>query len=899
MTTIIFQIEYATKWGEILCLCYEIAGMPSKQFILETEDGRNWHGKLSVPPFTLIKYHYLVVEQCNTEIKQNIAATKQNDIIIVEQKNIEDEQSGVTTQQKYMKVLRTMRQGVFKIQVNREKDIITNDHWAANDIADVFLHTAFSKCIFKVKHQTSPYHISNHSSYICLHTTPPPTGFSWGIVGSINALGNWDANKAKNLTQQDTYEYILPLTEEDIKQGFEYKYILINNSGTSKPCLWEKGENRVFLPQKATKTARAIVNDGAARLEVQPWRGAGVVIPIFSLRSEGSQGIGDFGDLKHFIGWASSVGFKCVQILPINDTTSSATWRDSYPYNGISVFALHPIYLDLREWKTWNRFRHYEERAKQINSLSDVDYEKTLALKMDFLSELYLTFGEKILDSTAYQIFFKNNEKWLVAYACYCHEKAESLKYVKVTDQTFFYFVQFLLHRQMTEAHDAARCCNVILKGDIPIGVCADSVPATVCPQLFHFDGSAGAPPDDFAREGQNWGFPTYNWENMAKDGYSWWKDRLKCMEQYFDAYRIDHVLGFFRIWEVPSCQVQGLMGHFRPALPLSKEEIKSYGFQADIERYTHPFITSEEKARLEKRFPYIDFGTYLRQTGDNFFEPCENIHNQRSIAKLVCDDTLKKELMSLVSEILFIEDPDGKGFHPRILAHETRAFQTLDKDSQQAFHKMYEDFFYHRHNTFWAQKALEKMQAIMVPKGQKLERSMLPCAEDLGMVPASVKGVLEKLQILSLEIQRMPKKWGVRFDHLEDNPYLSVSTIATHDMPPFRLWWHENKEQTQAFYNDILHRKGTAPENATPEICEQIISEHLQCPSMLCLNSLQDYLAMDSHLRNPHYEKEQINVPSNPNQYWNYRMHLTIEQLIGAFSFNEKLRNLIQCSGR
>lgn len=175
----------------------------------------------------------------------------------------------------------------------------------------------------------------------------------------------------------------------------------------------------------------------------------------------------------------------------------------------------------------------------------------------------------------------------------------------------------------------------------------------------------------------------------------------------------------------------------------------------------------------------------------------------------------------------------------------------------------------------------------------------MLPCAEDLGMVPASVKGVLEKLNILSLEIQRMPKTWGTRFADLKQNPYLSVATIATHDMPPLRLWWRESREQTQAFWSEALHHLGEAPVEATPEVCEEVVAAHLSCPSMLCLLAFQDYVAISPSLCSNSPEREQINVPANPNQYWRYRMHISIERLIQSTDFNEKLRGLIKMSGR
>ncbi len=157
----------------------------------------------------------------------------------------------------------------------------------------------------------------------------------------------------------------------------------------------------------------------------------------------------------------------------------------------------------------------------------------------------------------------------------------------------FFYFVQFVLDRQMQEAHEHAKAKGVILKGDIPmkgdipIGVNRNGCDVWTEPKYFNLNGQAGAPPDDFSANGQNWGFPTYNWFEMLKDGCQWWNRRFKNMARYFDAYRIDHVLGFFRIWEIPVHSVHGLLGQFAPALAMSREEIESYGLHFQEDRFT------------------------------------------------------------------------------------------------------------------------------------------------------------------------------------------------------------------------------------------------------------------------------------------------------------------------
>ena len=175
----------------------------------------------------------------------------------------------------------------------------------------------------------------------------------------------------------------------------------------------------------------------------------------------------------------------------------------------------------------------------------------------------------------------------------------------------------------------------------------------------------------------------------------------------------------------------------------------------------------------------------------------------------------------------------------------------------------------------------------------------MLCCAEDLGMVPACVGPVMQTLGILSLEIQSMPKEIGVRFARLENNPYRSVATIFTHDMPTLRMWWEEDAERSQEYFNQILQIDGRAPEQMPGWLCKEVIARHLFSPSMLCLVSLQDWLAMDEELRIADPSVERINIPADSHHYWRYRMHLNIEQLIDADGFNNNVREMIERSGR
>lgn len=297
------------------------------------------------------------------------------------------------------------------------------------------------------------------------------------------------------------------------------------------------------------------------------FRGAGTAVPIFSLRSSNDFGIGEFADLHPLIDWAASTGQCIIQLLPVNDTTRKGEWADSYPYSPISTFALHPLYLNLQALGVRATAAFKKEQA-ELNALPEIDYPRVFKSKMAYIRKAFETKWAKDSESAAYKKFVKDNNYWLEEYSSFCAQR-DSL------EKEYYCWIQWNAEKQFEKEVKYAHSKGISLKGDLPIGVSADSAEAYYHPELFNLDSSTGAPPDFFSKEGQNWGFPTYNWEEMAKDNYSWWKKRLKKMSQFFDAFRIDHILGFFRIWEIPLEYKCGLDGHFNPALPYTKEEIE------------------------------------------------------------------------------------------------------------------------------------------------------------------------------------------------------------------------------------------------------------------------------------------------------------------------------------
>jgi 4-alpha-glucanotransferase len=617
---------------------------------------------------------------------------------------------------------------------------------------------------------------------------------------------------------------------------------------------------------------------------------------------------------------------KIIQILPINDTTITRRWTDSYPYNAISIYALHPIYLGLNEFplKDKKKFLEYRKKATELNALKAIDYEQVLILKENYIRVLFDEIGIKTLKSEGFKTFFDSNEMWLFPYACFTHfrdvngtadfsvwkkfnryNKSE-LENALVSDTAMkqslelVYFTQYLLHTQLSAVKQYADKHEVILKGDVPIGISRNSVEAWVEPHLFNMNTQTGAPPDDFSIFGQNWGFPTYNWNEMAKNDYAWWTRRFQKMADYFDAYRIDHILGFFRIWEIPLHSVQGLLGYFSPALPFSVEELKNFDFTFDKTRMTKPFVHTDFLAEFFGEYTSEIIQKYLNRITFEQYKLKDFCDTQAKIKAHFEGKTdeksniLRNGLYALCNEVLFVRDKNElQKFHPRITAQHTHSYHSLSDDEKTTYNRLYNHFFYERHNDFWASEAMKKLPALID------STEMLVCGEDLGMIPDCVPAVMRELQILSLEIERMPKNPQQKFENLPTIPYMSVCTTSTHDMSPIRAWWLENRNLTQQYFNEILWKNGLAPEDCTPEICRQILMNHLNSPAMLAILPWQDWMSKSGKLRRKNPEEERINIPANPQHYWQYRMHLTLEDLLEQMELNEEIREMVEVSER
>ena len=901
-----FSIQYGTQWGENLYVCITYRSNDgtekSSRLMMLTADG--WHWELEVSalesrhhPISSFSYYY----------------------------QVEDAEERVLRRE-WTVIPRCY-------YFDSSKNYVLADQWREIPLQYHLYTNAYLTTTQRVRDEkVEALRVPLYRKTILFRVSAPQLlkGQSLAVIGNHPALGSWNTARYLKMEYIGRYEWLLSVNVDAVFLPIEYKYVVIDDA-THTLLNWEEGDNRTtegMLPPDQTQIpdGTVLVAYGESlRLKEQMWRAAGVVVPVFSLRSEHSYGVGDFGDLRRMVDWAVATGMKAIQLLPVNDTTASHSWSDSYPYNIVSAFALHPHYIDLEalgKLKSKAKMTAYHRQRQELNALSYSDYEAVDRVKSAYVREFFEEKGQQTLDSKEFKQWFAENQDWLEPYAKWIAGPSDTAEQI--------YFLQYNLHLQLKAAADYAREKGVFIKGDVPIGVNRKSVETATHPELFHLNSQTGAPPDNFSLNGQNWGFPTYNWDSSLRftvyslqmnttagsevlaskssvnrkpstvNIITWFHKRLRWMEQYFDAIRIDHVLGFFRIWEIPLDAVFGLLGHFSPSLPMTVGEIEYFGLPFRKDFFTRPFINDRVLERLfGMHAPYVrdnflilrSYGLYDLKTEFDTQQKVRDFFEGKGDENSLW---IRDGLYRLISNVLFLEDPEQpEMYHPRIGVFNEPVYEALNNDEKDAFLRLYNNYFYQRHNFFWGDQAMHRLTDVFG------DSRMLCCAEDLGMLPDCVAPVLDSLRILTLEIQSLPKQSGYEFTHLDGNPYRSVATISTHDMSPLRLWWEESPERTQRYYVTMLQKQGRAPEHLPAHLAEEMIARHLYCPSMLCLLSLQDWLAMDSELRSKNPREERINVPSDPYNRWKYRMNLTIEELLKADKYNNKVRTMIQRSRR
>lgn len=881
MLNVFITIHYNTKWGDQLFAEGNFNGSDTdqKRFPLSYKSSGIWNLDVKVKQNSLISYRYILQTASGLQIIEPVWR---------------------------------------HFTAKGKQDISIQDQWNSPDTDEDILYKAISKnAIYKPEREKkSIKNILKPRINFQVSVPRVKQGFKVCVSGNVPELGNWDPYAPLILDSGEFANWFGGFSEPPAIETLEYKYAIydVKNKRISE---WEVGDNRLLDVHKYNTQ---LTGDSGFRFAA-PWKGSGIAIPVFSIRTNNGLGLGEFSDLKSFGDWAADAGMNLIQILPVNDTISQFDWTDSYPYNAISVYALNPIYINLDLlFKHDNASLSYlKDKKKELNALVEIDFEAVLKLKLDYLHKAYEYHKESLSADADYQSFLSKNAHWVKAYALFCclrdrfkttdfNQWGEYATFSQellekccsdetICDAEFYIFVQYHLDKQLTDAVNHLHNRGIALKGDIPIGINRESADAWTSPELFNFNQQTGAPPDYFSTVGQNWGFPTYNWKKMREDDYSWWQNRFKKMADYFDAYRIDHILGFFRIWEIPGNYFEGLMGHFSPALPYTKEELWANHLPFDPKWWCTPHVYEHEKQMFgEAADKIIDYFFYPE--GDVYYIKEEHQETKELFDKChklgITEENIIYTLRDVICDVLFMEDDKEPGFyHPRIELQRTRKFHRIADDVKHNLMSIYRDFFYKRHNHFWKEKALEKLPQLIKTT------NMLVCGEDLGMIPDNVPEVMNHLNILTLDIQTMPKENTAEFTDPRNFKYLSVCTTSTHDTPTLRGIWKYDPEKGKRLVLNLCQEFVHTFSDCPGWLCKKILNVNLQAGSALTILPLQDWLSVSEKLRYPDPHAERINKPEFSRHYWRYRMHLNVEDLLTDHGFTSEIRQMIENTGR
>lgn len=883
-----FNINYKTRFGENLYLKYsyfnESLQPVQDKLPMQYQEPQHWQVQLDLPETKTLPHEFAYT----FELHKNGT---------------------------FIKELQTGNNLDLK-KIKAKQLYIYNDGKERELLNDIFSSRALKKLTRKTRPKESnkisgknATHIFNiQCNVLAAHVVPC-------LLGSCSRLHNWKEKKPL-LLQKQKGNWVAKVNLADEKFPVEYKVALFD-SKEKKVLQYEAGANRIL--DTAPKKNQKIVVNFDIDFPDYAFKAAGINFPVTALKTSASWGIGDFSDLKQYADFAKAIGLRLIQLLPLNDTTATHTRKDSYPYAAISAFALHPVLLDVEKLCRLAAIELEEEtdvKIKALNALDHLDYEGVTILKQEYIRKVFEKEQHFFKDDFDWFEFFEINRHWLTPYAvfCYLRDKNKTADFnqwpahatynedaiidLAAADTDHYneialhYFTQYHLHLQLKEAAEYANKLGLVLKADLPIGVGRHSVETWMNPELFHLDKQAGAPPDDFSDAGQNWNFPTYNWPQMSMDNYAWWRQRMEHLSNYFDAVRIDHILGFFRIWSIPLHSQNALLGYFVKAKALQPQHFTQAGLYFNKERFTQPFITNDI---LENYFgDQVAWINEIFLNGEKFkpqFETQEAIANY--FAANPHKAALQPKLNKLLADVILIEE-EGNGFHFRIHMYKTASFKALPLAEQQILKSLYDAYFYQHQNKLWKDEGIEKLQAL-----KSASNEMLLCGEDLGMVPDFVPDTLEHLQILCLQVERMPKKETEIFASPATAPYATVVTPGTHDMSTLRGWWEEDRDISRNYYQQQLQHAGEPPAFAEAEICEQIIEKHLQSPAIFSVFLMQDILASNASLRKENPHTERINIPANANHYWNYRMHISLEAIMKEKDWLKQIKQLVKNNHR
>ncbi|GHV85604.1 hypothetical protein AGMMS50230_12120 [Spirochaetia bacterium] len=638
-------------------------------------------------------------------------------------------------------------------------------------------------------------------------------------------------------------------------------------------------------------------------------RRIGVVVSVGALRGSESTGVGEFLDLIDLASLCADMDIGLIQILPVNDTG-----YESSPYSALTAFALHPLYIRLSALEEAGAFtKEIENLGRQFDGESRFPYYRVLKAKMELLRKIYGANKKAIEDDAKSGALAKwiEENSWVKPYAVFRRLKESNeekswkewplYRQVSAGDITFLWddpslreehlfwaWLQKALDRQFSRAAKAIRGMGILLEGDLPILMNEDSCDVWSNPDIFEADLSAGAPPDMYSPGGQNWGFPIYHWEAQAKDNYSWWKARLKAAEKFYNAYRIDHVLGFFRIWAASRADNSSALGRFIPYVPVTRQDLEKLGFDKNRIRWlSRPHIPTAEiwdgirnnwggstsAGEISAEAGLVFDRALDRIGGEELWLFKETIRGEKDIAALGLRPATETTLIQAWHNRLFHEY-ETDTFFPVWYFRNSRAYASLSKTEGAELEKLLEERRIESEQ-IWEKEGL-KLLSVLTESS-----AMLPCAEDLGAVPDCVPQVLSRLHILGLRVIRWFRRWdkeGQPYVPFDEYPELSVCTPSVHDSSTLREWW--NTEADQETFAGFIGMP-SLPRVYNPGMAKIVLKNAAAAASRFRVFQIQDLLHLSQKWYAADPASERINVPGTANEFnWTWRLPTPIGEI-------------------
>lgn len=667
----------------------------------------------------------------------------------------------------------------------------------------------------------------------------------------------------------------------------------------------------------------------------------GVAVPLGALYTKDNPVIGEFPDLKPFADYCQAAGISIIQLLPVNDTGTQSS-----PYSGLSAFALHPIYIRLKDVPGFDELYKNDEKFKKAYDVFVANQKYTLRYNYDAILNTKTALLKMLYDSTdegktgdageALSKWIKANS-WVKDYAVYKNlkwnymqaswkswlesdrnktkEEISALWNKKAfkKEHLFYAWTQMVADAQFRDAVDYVKAAGLMLKGDMPILMNEDSCDAWAYPEVFNQELRAGAPADGDNPNGQNWGFPTYNWKNLKDDDYSWWKARLTNASKYYDAYRLDHILGFFRIWAIPEADLNALNGHTEPYAFIKRSELYDLGFNDDRIRWlSQPHIPTgviEDITWNHDKAHQILAIFCDKIDGEELWRFSPALKGNKAIEEADLTELCAPEAIGRVKKVLedywsnrtLIEIAKNK-FVPLWTYGKSTSWGTLNDQEKGALLNCFNELN-EKNEKLWKKQADEIFAAIT--KSVK----MIPCGEDLGVNIECVPKTMDAHKILGLRVVRWCRKWsepGQPYVPFSEYTPLSVTTTSVHDSSTVRQWWDEEKDSVRAFVSanpeafgikenelmDMTQAISAQPFNA--QVAQSILKASAAAASVWFIPPLQDFLYMDEKLWLDKAADERINVPGTVTEFnWTYRLPVSLEELSENAELTGKIKKI------